>query len=186
MVSRHSPSRSVRNDPARIDDPGRSPGIPVSPDRFRALAFHRLTRAGIPRSDREDVLQDLRLRLLRAERRFDARRGTPEIFVAVLLARVIADRRRSRGRRQRWCPIDSSFAIETLVDHRNNIEAVDLAMEVAMVIVTLPEPLRNTAHQLKVATKAEAARNLGVSRNTLRTRVRELRTALEKYRFRNS
>jgi Bifunctional DNA primase/polymerase, N-terminal/DNA methylase/Sigma-70 region 2 len=97
----------------------------------------------IPRSDHDDVLQDLRLRMLRAERRFDARRGTPEVFVAVILTRVIADRRRSRGRRQHWYPIDSSFAIESVVDHRHDIEAVDLALDVSRVIATLPEPLRD-------------------------------------------
>jgi DNA-directed RNA polymerase specialized sigma24 family protein len=185
MVSHSSPSRSVRNDLARIDTPGRSASIPLSPDRFRALAFHRLVRAGIPRSDHDDVLQDLRLRLLRAERRFDTRRSTPEVFVAVILARVIADRRRSRGRRQRWCPMDSSFAIETLTDHRYDLESTDLALDVVAVLTQLPAPLRAAAEQLKTHTKSATARNLRISRNTLNMRVRDLRMAFERYQLRH-
>lgn len=181
-----TPYRSVRARSDRNDFPHRLSHDPFPPDRLRRVAYPRLVRAGIPPSDFDDLLQDLQLRLIRAERRFDARCGTLEHFVLVIVERGIAQHRRSRGRCQHWFPLDPAFAPEFLVDWHDDADAADLRLDVTEILAGLPEPLRATAIRLKNDTKAEAARNLKISRQTLNTRVRGLRRAFERYRFRNS
>lgn len=152
----------------------------------RSLVRRRVRSRLAPRcsqaSERADLSQELFLRLLHAEWRFDPRVAPAEAFIAIVVDRDIADliRKRRRGR----LPLDRTVNLDELVQPRGATSAVDLAHDVSAILAGLPEPLRATADQLKLVTKAEAARNLGVSRQTLNNRVRDLRKAFERYQLR--
>ena len=180
------PSKSpttARPRPAAASGPFRLTGSPTTVDIVRSRVRRRLARTGVSCADRDDLSQELFLRLLRVEWRFDPRVAPAEAFIAVVVDRDIADlvRKRRRGR----LPLDLSVNLNELADPRDGPAAVNLAFDVATVLAGLPEPLRTTADQLKRASKAEAARNLGVSRQTLNTRVRDLRAAFERYQLRH-
>ncbi len=154
---------------------------------FARSLIHRRTRVVCRRlSDRDDLAQDLFLRLICAQRRFDARRAPAELFLFVVVERGIVQAIRDRKRRHDRIPIDPSVVPEDIPTPGVDSIAIDLPLDVAAILARLPAPLRAAAEQLKSHTKSASARNLRISRNTLNTRVRDLRMAFEKYRFRNS
>ncbi len=137
-------------------------------------------------SDRDDLAQDLFLRLIRAQRRFDDRRSSAELFLFVVVERGIVQAVREYKRRHERIPIDPAAVPEDISTPRDDPIAIDLALDVAAVLAQLPAPLRAAAEQLKIHTKSASARNLRISRNTLNTRARDLRKAFERYRIRHS
>ncbi len=154
-------------------------------DFARSLIRRRVGVVCRPCCDRDDLAQELFLRLIRAERHFDPRRAPAEVFLFVVVERGIVQAIRERKRRRDRIPVDDAARPETLPSPRDGPAAVELALDVATVLVGLPEPLRAAAEQLKTHTNSATARNLRISRNTLNTRIRGLRMAFERYQLRH-
>ena len=148
---------------------------------------------GLPRADREDIAQDVLTQVLMSLRAFDNSRSTPPTFVphvvdnkAITIIRFYTARKRA-GR---------VVSIETVPDRGDDpvdggsIEPAarlncwrwaddewSLRIDVARALAKLPPELRQTAWSLAVQNRAEAARQLGLSRAVLDRRIAKLRVA---------
>jgi len=174
---------------------------PFAAALIRRKARQLARRACFAEQDREDIEQELFLRLWQSRAAFDASRGEPHAFVAAVVNNAVADllRRRQAARRaSRPC----SFAKVVVTDegpmalaevigqpHYNARrgfrplapeEASLLAADVAAAIAGLPADLRALAECLMAGTLAEASRVLGEPRSTLQDKVRRLRWRFER------
>ncbi|CAN5469256.1 hypothetical protein BH11PLA2_BH11PLA2_21050 [soil metagenome] len=164
---------------------------------------NQLTQAnGFSRSDREDLEQELTLRLLQRIKAFDPARASFYCFALVVLERVAihliesrtAACRNSSGIVSLQTRVVSSdgatLPLSDLVgpnERSNRVgrftasedEARELTLDVLGVVATLPAPLRKLARQLITANRAEILRSTSQSETELRDQYRRLRTAFE-------
>ncbi len=162
---------------------------PAIQDLIRRKARQLTGRAGFRAHDREDLEQELCLLLLKRLPAFDGKRGKLERFVAMALARYGVNllRRQRAGKRDHrrtrqlrdpdrvpWQGADARY-----LRGRSPEELVDLAMDVASVLDQLPLAMRELAERLMKASPAQVARDLGMARTTLYTRIRNLRQRFE-------
>jgi RNA polymerase sigma factor (sigma-70 family) len=171
--------------------------ITLSPQAWRSVrrkARQLIGRAGFRAFDREDIEQELALRLWEGLRNFDPEAGSPGAFVATVLARAAHSLLRRRNSRKRGKGhVHCSLATE-YEDSEGNLTgdqtdlvlcgadrphelAFDLAHDVAVVLAQLPPRLRELAEDLKHQSVAQIARRAGVSRSTIYGRIAELRAA---------
>jgi DNA-directed RNA polymerase specialized sigma24 family protein len=169
------------------------PGHPLSASTFaHARVRGAVARARIQPADRDDLAQDLYLRLVRAGRRFDPRVGPAEAFVTAVVARGVVDARRRRGTRKARAGPQASGRdglgpdAADPRDPRDPIARLHLALDVAAVLAGLPAALRALAADLSQGTLAAAARSRGVPRAALARDVRALRAAFERHKIHNS
>jgi RNA polymerase sigma-70 factor (ECF subfamily) len=160
-------------------------------------------RFGFTRSDREDLEQELLLRLLDRLHLFDPNQGTNAAFDVMVIERSVANivRERKAAKRDFRRVTSLNVIIEELGDEgtsemvdtigqreldarigrtsRSQEELTQLITDVAEVIGRLPEELRVLAEQLKSTSKAGIARDRGIPRTTLYGDIGKLRERFE-------
>jgi len=169
---------------------------------IRRKARQLVGRTGFTAQDREDIEQDLALRLLESLRSYDPAQGHRNAFVTAVVdraaAKILRDRRtkkRNGGHvrsldtllraldwdKDEYDDVAHSFEESALVDRLpcGAEERIDLREDLAAVLARLPAELRDLAERLKTQSLSEAARELGVPRTTLQRRVAQLRQHFE-------
>lgn len=180
-----------REEPASSASPNSAPDDPIDPAtarRIRAKSRQIVRRAGLSRSDREDVAQALAARLLAPLRAFDPAKLPREAYVRMVLRRATASVLGYLRAAKRAGPAVVSLEAFLRQDaddplepadrpgRRSAEEAADLARDVADLLAALPPDLRELAEQLKERSMAGAARDRDVSRITVYARLAELRS----------
>lgn len=159
-----------------------TPGPPVAIDgKIVALvkwkARSLVGRAGLTDQDRSHLEQELLLRLLGALRHYRPSERGPMPYAQVLVRRfasnLLRERRAAKRAGGEVAPLPAE---EPPARHAPD---PDLPLDVAEAVEALPEHLRGLARALMRGTVAEAARELGVCRDTVYARVREIRERAE-------
>jgi RNA polymerase sigma factor (sigma-70 family) len=152
----------------------------------------RLARCpGFTAADRDDLEQELMLKVWEARNRYDSRRSHPHAFVATVVERAAATLVRDRKAVKRGNHlVHCSFGTDAVCDSGQEHLAVadgdiastpsretqiDLAHDVAELISRLPRELREVAELLSSRSKRGIARQLGISRSALDRRLEQLR-----------
>jgi len=176
-------------------------------DRFtRGIVRRKIAqligRAGFAKQDREDLEQELTLRVLQSLPSFDPAQAHRNVFTTTVVERFVDNILRHRGAEKRDYRRISSLNVmidiedegsvelgETVSQRelhsrtgrhpRSNEELAQLAHDVADVMATLPNDLRDLVELLEIKTVSEAARAMGVPRTTLNESVRRLRRRFE-------
>ena len=155
-----------------------------------------------PRSDLEDVSQELQLALLEQIDNFDPAKSRWSTFAKnVIRMSAISLRRRQRAQcRQGHCELSSlNVTVEdgdgdvvelgatvSEEEHRtgsgqdfiSHTDQADQASDLQQVLATVPEDLREIAERLQFHTPTEVRRELGISRTTMQRRLAALRERL--------
>jgi len=174
--------------------PPRPPTVtdPLGREAWRAVrrkARRLVARGGFAASDREDLEQELAIRLWRGLPSYDPALGSIESFIATILHRAAATLWRSRHSQRRGnglayhsldvtCEELAQSVEEAMSSARATVppdEAFDRAHDVAVVLKTLPAELQRLACQLKHLSVTRIAEREGVSRSTVYARIRALR-----------
>jgi RNA polymerase sigma-70 factor (ECF subfamily) len=157
-------------------------------------------RYGLTIFDREDLEQELMIDLLQRMRHFNPAKAKKSTFMARIVERHIAtllEARHARCRDWRMCRMSLNTPHENdRGDTREMIDRVDsegtlrpcqpdtreseinnLRMDVARVLDTLPEDLRDLCERLRESNMAEIARETGVARTTLYDKLTRIRAA---------
>jgi len=162
-------------------------------DRFAQGIIRRkvrllVSRAGFTKQDRQDLEQELVLRLLQSLELFDPEQAHPNVFITTVIERAVAMILRERRAKKRdggvVCSLDQGQTKEGKspepIDPRpSDQDAFDLASDLVEVLARLPDDLRALAERLKSQSLSQAARDLGVPRTTLQRQVQRLRQCFE-------
>jgi RNA polymerase sigma-70 factor (ECF subfamily) len=144
-------------------------------------------RAGFTEQDRQDLEQELVLRLLQSLDLFDPEQGHSNVFATTVIERAVGTilrKRRAKKRDARVRSLDRGQSKDDKspepVDPRpSGQEAFDLASDLADVLARLPDDLRALAERLKSSSLSRVAEDLGVPRTSLQRRVQRLRQCFE-------
>jgi len=148
---------------------------------IRRKAAKLARQAATPTADRDDFAQDLWVALLSRWKKYNPRRGNPDSFVHVVLKHAAANIVRKHRAAKRIQP-GRSVAPEGCPDSRlaDWEMLLDLILDVGEAIKPLPDCLSKAAAIVANSdTIAEAARDLGVSRSTLYSRLDSIRKRFE-------
>jgi len=160
--------------------------------RIRRKAAWLGARPGFTRFDREDIEQELAVRLWQGLKNFNPAKGNVEAFITTVLRHAGNSLLRSRCSRRRGAhrvhqPLDEQGRVDhdypvgedpSLLPSSSaglNEEAFELAHDVAVVLNRLSPELRNLADLLQRRSVTESAQHMGLSRSTVYARIRELR-----------
>ena len=170
---------------------------------IRYKARQLVGQAGFTVSDRDDLEQELVLDLLRRLPKYDPKRAQRNTFIARVVEHRVAslieaqkagirDYRRCRcslndrfedenGRSvERAETLDQEgYLLRTGAQSRPSDELSALAIDVAVVLETLPPELRELRRRLEAATVTEISRDTGVPRGTLYESIKKLREIFE-------
>ncbi len=145
-------------------------------------------RTGFTRQDREDLEQELLLRLLQSLHLFDPDQAHQNVFVTTVIERAVAMILRERLAKKRHNGGVQSLdharekvgdSTEPVDPRRSHEEQIDLATDLAEVLARLPDDLRALAERLKAQSLSQAAREMGIPRSTLQRQVQRLRRCFE-------
>jgi RNA polymerase sigma factor (sigma-70 family) len=161
---------------------------------IRAKARRLTGQARLRVEDVEDLAQDCRAELVRKFAAFDPARGSLPAFVVRVLANLVTNRLRDRlaakrdPRRVRPAgrlpePLPAAYRHARRL--RTDLERAELRLDLEVVVRTLKPELRALAERLRRQSLAEAARQTGVPRTTLQSRVRALRAVFERHDLRD-
>jgi len=177
-------------------------------DQFAARLIRRkanqlIGRPGFNRSDKEDIEQELRLKLIKHSSSYCPQKGHRHAFVTAIVERRAANLLRDRYAKKRaphrirslniviaeeagdvieledtitQCELDACRGWSARDAH----ELAELVQDMSDTIARLPKHLKELAEGLKTQSIAELARNTGVRRTTLNESVRRLRRRFEK------
>lgn len=157
-------------------------------------------RYGLTFFDREDLEQELMIDLLQRMRHFNPAKAKKTTFIARIVERHIAtilEARHAQCRDWRLCRVslntphendrgdtrelidrvDSEGTLRPCQPDTREIEINNLRMDVARVLDTLPEDLRDLCERLRESNMAEIARETGVPRTTLYDKLTRIREA---------
>jgi len=182
-------------------DNNQQPGI----DRFVRGIIHRkvrmlIGRAGFREHERQDLEQELVLRLLQSIPLFDAKQAHWNVFVTTVIERAVAqilrDRRAAKrnggdqvGSLDTFLETEDEGEVRVLLpiieDQSTLHERADLSIDIVSVLARLPDDLRDLAQRLQRQSLSQAARDLGVSRSTLQRRLEHLRRHFEEAGLKN-
>lgn len=129
---------------------------------------------GFAENEREDLQQELLLRLLESWPAFDPRKSQPLTFVAIVIrnaASKLVRQRRMECQHIRFVPESPD------VDVPSHVPAVDLQCDVATVLERLPPELQELAGRLMTESVTEVARSDGVPLSVIKRQVRQLHDA---------
>lgn len=153
-------------------------------------------------SDRDDIAQDLWLHLFENLPKFDPDKGNIFAFIVTVVEReTAAIWRKYRAEKRDTCRC-SSLNLSIRADDGTRVElastitedaphprlgqrrrhfehGVDMAHDVTMVLEQLTPEMRDLCERLKTQTLSEIARDLGVPRTTLDSRLKKLRAHFE-------
>jgi RNA polymerase sigma-70 factor, ECF subfamily len=174
----------------------------VFTSRFlRAKVRQLIGRAGFTESDRNDLLQRFAENLHRRRTKFKPNRGNWEAFVVVisenLLATIIEERSaEKRDFRRNGCSLNTNVTdgdgtrVEmsaTLSDADDNrhgakksaADSAELVMDMAELLDALSADDRDICERLKCNSLSAVARELGMSRDALRKKIKLIRQRFE-------
>jgi RNA polymerase sigma-70 factor (ECF subfamily) len=171
---------------------------PAIAELVRSKAARLRGRARLNHQDIEDLSQECRLELFRKLGRFDSSRGEPDAFVARILRNYVSNLLRNRSALRRdprrvssLGAADRAGRVPEASCHRPGrklrpgLEAAELRQDVLAILEALPLDLCDLALRLMHQTVAEVAREIGVPRTTLQSRLRKLRTLFERHDLRD-
>jgi hypothetical protein len=175
---------------AKLEDPALQvrPTLDDTTREAIRLKAHRVAQlAGLPRSDLDDLEQDITVHVWQRLGRFDpAKTDDRSAFVRMLVAHATATILRGRVRWARRTPESLEGALRRAgheeresIDPRTSRRQREsaLALDVEAVMNTLPVKLRSVAKTLRTHSVAAAARHLRLSRAEVYRRLAELRRA---------
>ena len=196
-----------KNTQSKADD-GLSQFDDPEVDKFTARLVKRkarqlVGRAGFVSSDREDIEQDLSLKLTKQLSAFDPRKGSLMSFITTVVERhaatLIRNKNAEKRDHRRICSLNVTIEVtdegptelvQTIGDReldarlgrrrRSECELVQLALDLASVMATLPHDWQTLLERRKTQTMADIARELGVPRTTLNEWMRRIRKRFEK------
>jgi RNA polymerase sigma factor (sigma-70 family) len=173
-------------------------------DKFTTQLIRRTAKMLVndgtfPRSDLDDVIQELRLALIEQADNFDPERARWSTFVKTVVRFTAATLRRKQ--RADFRQAEAGFAsLNVLIadedgqlaeigatvgeeefrtglgeDFVSHTDQVDLSIDVQAALNTLPAELQEIAERLKRQSLCEMAHEMGVSKTTLARRVVEIR-----------
>jgi RNA polymerase sigma-70 factor (ECF subfamily) len=162
-------------------------------DRFAQGIIRRkvrqlVGRAGFTKQDRQDLYQELVLRLLQSLELFDPDQSHPNVFITTVIERAVAMILRERRAKKRnggtvqfldHARDNAGDSTEPVDPRRSQEEQIDLATDLAEALAKLPDDLRDLAERLKSQSVSQAARDLGMPRTTLQRQVQRLRQCFE-------
>jgi RNA polymerase sigma-70 factor, ECF subfamily len=176
-------------------------------NRFVYGIIHRkvkqlIGRAGFTKQDHEDIEQELLLRVLQSLPSFNPHQAHYNVFITTVVERYVANVLRNKQAKKRDYRRISSLNVmiadsdgdptelsETIGQQeldarrgrhsRSDAEHAQLQQDIADVIASLPEDMRDLAERLKTQNVSEIARGLGIPRTTLHESVRRLRLRFE-------
>jgi RNA polymerase sigma-70 factor, ECF subfamily len=160
---------------------------PIVAALVRDMARRLTGRARLNDEDIEDLAQDCRAELIRKLRAFDPTKSAFEAFVVGVLRHFLANRIRDRfAAKRNPCRVRALDALTGVVDSlspgidrpsriRSEREGTDLRLDVDALLDRLPPRLRALAERLKIQSVAEIARETGVPRTTVQSRIRSIR-----------
>lgn len=171
-------------------------------DLIRRKARQLVGRAGFTKFDVEDIAQELYLKLVKHLGAFDPDQGHLHAFVTTVVERHVAtmlrDKRAAKRDHRRISSLNVMVEITDeqptelaqtvsrrelearLGCHRRSQEEItQLAIDLADLIATLPEPWRRLLELRKSRSMAQAAREMGVPRTTLNDWMRFIRLRFE-------
>lgn len=181
-------------------DLNRSDVLDAHVQKLIHIKAHQLLRhQGFSRSDRDDLVQELTLRLWRQVDRFDPTRASFHTFAARVLdscaATIVRERRRlKRAAGLRAQSLENTFVqrgssstpLADLVrdsdlERRTGVGArrKQITAEVSRAVEALPPDLQDLCRRLMSGTPASVARELGLSRYHLRKAVARMRRHFE-------
>ena len=166
---------------------------------IREKANQLVGRLGFTKSDREDLEQELKLRLWMRSHKFDPAKRHWNVFVTTVVERHVASILQRAGRTKRSAdspPVSLSELVadgdDLLVElgatigpeHRealtgrycdSDVNLSDLKFDVEHVLAGLPDDLRRLCELLKVHCVTDAAQLLGIPRTTASSMITRLR-----------
>jgi RNA polymerase sigma-70 factor, ECF subfamily len=161
--------------------------------RIRRKARQLIGKAGLKPADREDLEQELALRLWRGLKDFDPSLGHSAAFVTTVLDRAANSILRLRNSIKRGSrhahqvllpptieeddPDGGECSTEIGVSEVSHEATVDLVHDVAIVLSRLSPALRALAEDLKHRGITEIVASSGVARSTIYARIARLRAA---------
>lgn len=179
-----------------------------SDDRFvrgiiRRKVGQLVGRAGFTKQDRETLEQDLLVRVLQSLPRFNPDVAHRNKFITTVVERYVANilRNKQAGKRDHRGITSLNVMIEITDEgptelaqtigereldarlgreRRSEVELVQLALDMADVIATLPETWQILLELRKTQTMTEIADEMGVPRTTLNDWMRRIRKRFEK------
>ena len=189
-----TPPREKQNQEPEIDA--------FSARLIRRKARYLATWAGFTSSDRADLEQEMRLKLLKQLKSFDPAQGDRRAFVATVIERfsvnILRDQIAEKRDHRRASSLNVSVESEdngpvelaqTIGDHeanarlclapRSDSEKAELAMDIAEVVARLPDDLQDLCQRLQRDSISQVARDLDMPRSTLYASVYELRRRFE-------
>lgn len=125
-------------------------------------------------NEREDLQQELLLRLLESWPAFDPRKSRPLTFVAIVTrnaASKLVRQRRMERQHIRFVPESPDVEVPS------HVPTVDRRCDVATVLARLPPELQELAGRLMSESVTEVARSDGVPLSDIKRQVRQLREA---------
>ena len=138
----------------------------------------RLLRHGRLRfAEQEDIEQTIWLNLLKALKRFDPIQGTLAAYCNHVIDSAIANFLRHHAAEMRRCDeqislSDLSSEIQELATSQD--QDLDSQIDLANVFDQLPPDQHQICQQLSFHNKSKSARELGMSRTTLQTRIKQI------------
>ncbi len=181
--------------------------LPTDVQSFAARLIRRKARQlathdNITPSDRDDIAQDLWLHLVENLPKFDPDKGNIFAFIVTVVEReTAAIWRKYRAEKRDTCRCSSlnqsvrahdgtrvelASTITEDAPHprlgqrgRHFEHAVDIAHDVTATLAQLPPDLRDLCERLKTQSISEIARDTGIPRTTLNSRIRALRAHFE-------
>lgn len=127
-------------------------------------------------SDRDDIEQDLIVRLLETWPKFDRARGSAKTFVATVVRNTVSNLIRHKRREQQTFAARTTAPEGEVPSHEHDI---DLECDLATVLARLPPEDRKLAERLMVSSVRDIADEDDVPVATVRNRVQRLREAFE-------
>jgi len=166
---------------------------PVDPEDPVIAALIRIKAAQIARSkagpivSREDIAQDLVVDLLIRRQNYNPALAKPLVFARMIIDRAVANIHRALRARKRNPPALPEASAESCVDRRQDEDDAnrDLVLDVRGAIERLPEELRDVAGLRSTGTVVAVARELGLSRATVQTKITRLRKRFERQGLKN-
>lgn len=200
----HNPEAAGNSgEPAHDVDLNEELSLGFAAKMIRRKAKQLVGHFGLTKSDRRDLEQELKLALLERFDRFDPETANWEAFATMIVDhRIVAiiDERWAEKREFRhgvtslatMVPDADGELVEltqqiggehlervTGVSHPDPAGEIELEHDVEVVCAKLPPDLRELAERLKQESVAGIARDMGISRRTLRSRIARLREYFE-------
>ena len=175
---------------------------PFTEGLIRKKARQLVNRNGFTDSDREDIEQELTLKLLKKSGAFDSSQAHWNVFVTMIIERgtasLVRDKQAQKRDHRRVCSLNVVIAKkdkkmielgDIIGSHeqdarlgrkqRSDFDQAQLLQDMNEVLSNLPPELRELAEVMKTDSIAEISRDTGVPRTSLNYRVRQLRQRFE-------